>query len=100
MKIAIYPGTFDPITLGHIDLIKKGLKVVDKIIVAISEVASNDHLFSTEERKLIVNNALYKDLKINKNKVKVITFNNLTTSLCKEHKANLMLRGLRAVSDF
>ena len=100
MKIAIYPGTFDPITLGHIDLIKKGLKVVDKIIVAISEVASNDHLFSTEERKLIVNNALYKDLKINKNKVKVITFNNLTTSLCEEHKANLMLRGLRAVSDF
>ena len=100
MKIAIYPGTFDPITFGHIDLIKKGLKVVDKIIVAISEVASNDHLFSTEERKLIVNNALYKDLKINKNKVKVITFNNLTTSLCEEHKANLMLRGLRAVSDF
>ena len=68
--------------------------------MAISEVASNDHLFSTEERKLIVNNALYKDLKINKNKVKVITFNNLTTSLCEEHKANLMLRGLRAVSDF
>jgi len=100
MKIAIYPGTFDPITLGHIDLIKKGLKVVNKIIVAISDVANDNHLFSADERMLIVKNALYKDLKINKKKVKIITFNNLTTSLCKEHKANLIFRGLRAVSDF
>ena len=100
MKIAIYPGTFDPITFGHIDLIIKGLKVVNKIIVAISDVANNDHLFSVDERKSLVKNALYKDLKINKKKVKIITFNSLTTSLCKEHKANLILRGLRAVSDF
>jgi len=100
MKIAIYPGTFDPITFGHIDLIIKGLKVVNKIIVAISDVANNDHLFSIDERKSLVKNALYKDLKINKKKVKIITFNSLTTSLCKEHKANLILRGLRAVSDF
>ena len=100
MKIAIYPGTFDPITFGHIDLIKKGLKVVNKVIVAISEVANDDSLFSVDERKLIAKNALFKDLKINKEKVKITTFNNLTTSLCKEHKANLILRGLRAVSDF
>ena len=65
MKIAIYPGTFDPITFGHIDLITKGLKVVNKIIVAISDVANNDHLFSVDERKSLVKNALYKDLKIN-----------------------------------
>ena len=100
MRIAIYPGTFDPITFGHIDLILKGLKVVDKIIVAISDVANNDHLFSVDERKSLVRNALYKDLKIKKEKVEITSFNSLTTTLCKKHKANLLLRGLRAVSDF
>ena len=99
-KIAIYPGTFDPITFGHVDLVKKGLKVVDKVIVAISSVINKDHLFSVEERMLLIKNALYKDLKINKKKVKIISFNSLTTSLCKKYKANLILRGLRAVSDF
>ena len=99
-KIAIYPGTFDPITFGHIDLITKGLKVVDKIIVAISNVINNDHLFSVDERMSLIKNALYKDLKIDKKKVKIISFNSLTTSLCKKYKAKLILRGLRAVSDF
>ena len=99
-KIAIYPGTFDPITFGHIDLIKKGLKVVDKIFVAISNSTNKNHLFSVEERTLIIKNALYNDLKINKRKVKIISFNDLTTSLCSKYKANLILRGLRAVSDF
>ena len=100
MKTAIYPGTFDPITFGHIDLIIKGLKVVDTIIVAISNELNIDCLFSVDERMTLVKNALYKDLKINKKKVKVISFNSLTTSLCKKYKANLILRGLRAVSDF
>ena len=99
-KIAIYPGTFDPITFGHIDLITKGLKVVDEIIVAISNAINKDLLFSVDERILIIKNALYKDFKLNKKKVKIISFNNLTTSLCKKYKANLILRGLRAVSDF
>ena len=99
-KIAIYPGTFDPITFGHVDLITKGLKVVDKVIVAISNPINMDHLFSVDERMSLIKNALYKDLKISKKKVKIISFNSLTTSLCKKYKANLILRGLRAVSDF
>tara|TARA_B100001123_G_C15325856_1_gene1029503 strand:- start:1507 stop:2001 length:495 start_codon:yes stop_codon:yes gene_type:complete len=99
-KIAIYPGTFDPITFGHVDLITKGLKVVDKIIVAISDAINKECLFSVDERMLLIKNALYKDLKFNKNKVDIISFNSLTTALCKKYKANLILRGLRAVSDF
>ena len=100
MKTAIYPGTFDPITFGHIDLIVKGLKVVDKVVVAISNGINKDYLFSIDERKSIIQKALYTDFKIGKKKVKVVSFNYLTTSLCKKYKAKLILRGLRAVSDF
>ena len=99
-KIAIYPGTFDPITYGHIDVIKKSLKIVDKIIVAISNNNEKNHLFTAEERIEIVKNALFKDLNFNKSKVLVISFNSLTTNLCKKYKSNIILRGLRAVSDF
>ena len=101
MKInALYPGTFDPITYGHIDLIKKGLKIVDTVIVAISENSNKNYLFNTEERLEIVKKAIYKDLKLSQSRVKVITFNSLTTSLCKKMKSKIILRGLRAVSDF
>ena len=99
-KIAIYPGTFDPITFGHIDLIQKGLKVVDKIIVAISDVKNKNYLFTANERISILNNALFNELKFNKEKIKVISFGNLTTELCKKYKAKLIIRGLRAASDF
>ena len=97
---AIYPGTFDPITYGHIDVIRKGLKVVDQIIVAISNGNNKDYLFNIEERISIVKTALFKDLKLNKKKIIVVSFNSLTTTLCKKHKSNIILRGLRAVSDF
>ena len=99
-KIAIYPGTFDPITFGHIDVIKKGLKLFDKIVVAVSDVDNKDYLFDCEERIEIINKALFFDLKLNKKKIKVIPFTSLTTDLCKKHKSNIILRGLRAVSDF
>ncbi len=99
-KSAIYPGTFDPITYGHIDVIKKGLKFIDKIIIAISDSNQKNQLFNTVERIEIVKNSLYKDIKFNKKKVKVISFNSLTTELCKKYKSNIILRGLRAVSDF
>ena len=99
-KIAIYPGTFDPITYGHIDLINKGLKVVNTIIVAVSEGINKNYMFSIDERIEITKKALFKDLKFNKNNLKIVKFNNLTTDLCKHYKATLILRGLRAVSDF
>ena len=99
-KIAIYPCTFDPITYGHIDVIKKSLKLFDKIIVGVSNVSNKNYLFSSEERMEIVNKALFKDLKLNKKKISVVSFSSLTTDLCKKHKANVILRGLRAVSDF
>ena len=97
---AIYPGTFDPITYGHIDVIKKALKIVDTVIVAISDVNNKNYLFDSEERIEIVKKALYQDLKLNKKRIKVVKFNALTTSLCKKYKSNIILRGLRAVSDF
>ena len=99
-KNAIYPGTFDPITYGHIDVIQKSLKIIDKIIVAISDGNQKNYLFSIDERIEIVNKALFSDLKFNKNKIKVISFNSLTTDLCKKYKSKIILRGLRAASDF
>ena len=99
-KTGVYPGTFDPITFGHIDVIQKSLKIVDQVIVAISDGDNKKYLFTIEERIKIVNKALFSDLKFMKNKVKVISFNSLTTDLCKKYKSNIILRGLRAVSDF
>ena len=99
-KVAIYPGTFDPITFGHIDVIKKALKLFDKIVVAVSDVDNKDYLFDSNERIEIVKKALFSDLKLNKQKILVISFTSLTTDLCKKYKSNIILRGLRAVSDF
>jgi len=99
-KVVIYPGTFDPITYGHIDVIKKSLKLFDKIVVGVSNVSNKDYLFNSGERIDIVNKALFKDLKLNKKKIIVVSFNSLTTDLCKKFNSNIILRGLRAVSDF
>ena len=100
MKTAIYPGTFDPITYGHIDVIKKSLNIFDRLIVATTDNINKNYYFSIEERIDIINNSLFKDLKLNKKKIKVISFNNLTIDLCKKYNANAIIRGLRAVSDF
>ena len=99
-NIAIYPGTFDPITFGHIDVIKKALKFVNTLIVAVSDTDSKNYFFNAEERMHIVKQALFTDLKLNKKKIKIILFKSLTTDLCKKYKSNIILRGLRAVSDF
>ena len=99
-KKAIYPGTFDPITYGHIDVIKKALKIVDEVVVAISDGDNKNYLFDINERSEIVKKALFTDVKLKRNKVNVISFKSLTTSLCHKYKSNIILRGLRAVSDF
>ena len=99
-KTAIYPGTFDPITFGHIDIIKKSLKIVDKLIIATTDNSDKDYFFSIEERMDILKKSLFKDLRLNKNKIKIVSFNDLTVNLCKKHKVFIIIRGLRAVSDF
>ena len=99
-NIGIYPGTFDPITYGHIDVIKRALKIVKKLIVAVSNDYSKEYLFSSEERVKIIENSLLKDLRFKKHSIKIVSFNMLTTSLCKKYKATILFRGLRAVSDF
>ena len=99
-KVVVYPGTFDPITFGHIDLIKKSLKLFDKVVVALSDGNNKDYLFDANERKEIVSKALFSDLKIEESKVEIIVFKSLTTDLCKKYNSNIILRGLRAVSDF
>ena len=99
-KVGIYPGTFDPITYGHIDVIRSALKIVNKLIVAVSNDYSKEYLFSADERVSLIEDSLFKDLKFNKQSIKVLSFSNLTTSLCRKYKATIIFRGLRAVSDF
>ena len=99
-KVAVYPGTFDPITFGHIDVIKKALRLFDKIVIADSDGANKKYLFNSTERVDLIKKALFVDLKLDKKKIEIISFTSLTTDLCKKYKSNIILRGLRAVSDF
>jgi len=99
-KTAIYPGTFDPITYGHIDVIKKSLKIVDKLIVATTDTSEKEYLFSANERIDILKKSLFNDLKMDKKRIKIISFDDLTVKICKKFKASIIIRGLRAVSDF
>ena len=100
MKTAIYPGTFDPITYGHIDVIRKSLNIFDRVIVATTDNLNKNYYFSVDERLEIIKNSLFKDLKFKKKNIKVISFDNLTIDLCKKYNAHAIIRGLRAVSDF
>ena len=100
MKTAIYPGTFDPITLGHADVIQKSLKICDRLVVATTNTKNKNYFFPIDKRIEIIKKSLFSDLKLNKKKIVIIPFNTLTINLCKKYKASIIVRGLRAVSDF
>lgn len=95
MKIAVYPGSFDPITYGHLDIIERGAKVFDKIIVAVLINSSKNPLFSVEERKEMIREATRAFPN-----VEVDSFDGLLVDYVHKQKANVILRGLRAISDF
>lgn len=95
MKRALFPGSFDPITLGHQDIIKRGLKVFDEVVVAIGINADKKYMFSLEQRLQFIEDT-FKD----EPKVKVMTYKGLTIDFCKEIDAQFILRGLRNPADF
>ena len=94
-KIAVFPGSFDPITLGHYDLIKRSIPLFDKIIVAIGVNAEKKYMFSLEERKRFIEESFADEPSIS-----VVTYEGLTIDLCKKMKAKFILRGLRNPADF
>ena len=100
MRTAIYPGTFDPITLGHADVIHKSLKICDRLIVATTNTKNKKYLFPIEKRIEIIKKSLFSDLRLNKKKIVIIPFDTLTINICKKYNASVIIRGLRAVSDF
>ena len=95
MRVSIYPGSFDPITNGHIDIIERAAKISDKLIVAVLNNSDKKPLFSVEERLEMIKDAI-KDIK----NVEVDSFEGLTVDYCRKKNANIMIRGLRAVTDF
>ncbi len=95
MRRALFPGSFDPITLGHYDIIKRGVKLFDEVIVAIGINAEKKYMFSLDERQGFLEDAFK-----NEPKIKVITYQGLTIDLCKKMDAQFILRGLRNPADF
>jgi len=95
MKRAIYPGTFDPITVGHMDIVRRACNIFDEIVIAVAESKSKQPMFSLEERIAFAEAATREFPK-----VRVIGFENLLVNLSVELEANIIIRGLRAVSDF
>lgn len=94
-KIAVYPGSFDPVTYGHLDIIKRGLKIFDKVIVAVAHNAEKDPLFDVSERVALLKRSL-KGIK----RVEIDDFRGLIVNYVKNKKATVVIRGLRMISDF
>ncbi len=95
MKRAIFPGSFDPITLGHYDIIKRGIKLFDEVIVAIGVNSAKKYMFSLEQRKQFIEDS-FKD----EPNVKVVTYEGLTVDFCQKNNVDFILRGLRNPADF
>ena len=95
MKRAVFPGSFDPITLGHVDIIKRALSLFDEIIIAIGVNADKKYMWSLEERKVFIEKTFAAEPKI-----QVKTYTGLTVDFCRTEKANYILRGLRNATDF
>ena len=95
MRRALFPGSFDPLTLGHYDIISRGIQLFDEIVIAIGINATKKYMFSTEERKAFIEEAFK-----NQAKVRVVTYKGLTVDFCKEIQAGFILRGLRNPADF
>jgi len=95
MKRAIFPGSFDPITLGHCDIINRGVTLFDEVIVAIGENSAKTYMFSLDERKSFIEKTFEGN-----SKIKVMSYSGLTTDFCKEINADFILRGLRNPADF
>ena len=99
-KIGIYPGSFDPITYGHLDIIQRSLSVVDELVIAVSNNKSKDHLISIDDRLNLINQSILSLPEKDLSKIKVEKFDNLLVHYVKSKNASLIIRGLRAVSDF
>jgi pantetheine-phosphate adenylyltransferase len=95
MKKAIFPGSFDPVTLGHLDIIERGVKLFDELIIAIGVNADKKYMFSLEERKKFIEDS-FKD----EPKIKVVTYKGLTVDFCQKNNVDFILRGLRNPADF
>ena len=94
-RIAVFPGSFDPLTLGHVDIINRGLSVFDRIIIGIGNNAEKKYMFSVNDREQWIRNTFEKDTR-----VEVKTYNGLTVDFCKKVNAGFILRGLRNAADF
>ncbi len=98
-KIGIYPGTFDPMTTGHMDIVKRSLKIVDNLVIAVAKNINKDSLFDIDERIEIIDRDIKNAGNFNSN-IKVIELSGLLTSFAETQNATCIIRGLRAVSDF
>ena len=95
MKKAVFPGSFDPLTLGHCDIINKSLNLFDEIVLAIGVNSSKENMFSIDQRKKFINDEF-----VNEEKIKILTYDGLTVDFCKTINADFIVRGLRNPADF